>query len=61
MISASPYKGYVDDIVSECHETFVGCYHAFYPTSSLKWTSLCDLLASVNKVFNLYFYFIRLS
>ncbi|XP_074650729.1 E3 ubiquitin-protein ligase MYCBP2-like [Tubulanus polymorphus] len=31
-------------ILEECHETFVACFHAFYPTGSLKWLCLCDLL-----------------
>lgn len=37
-------------ILDECHKTFVSCYHAFYPTAYLKWTSLCDLLAEIDKV-----------
>ena len=37
-------------ILEECHETFVSCFHAFYPTAYLKWISLCDLLALVDKV-----------
>ena len=39
-----------EEIMSECHKTFVACFHAFYPTAYLKWTALCDLLAIVNKV-----------
>ncbi|XP_052792731.1 E3 ubiquitin-protein ligase MYCBP2-like isoform X2 [Mya arenaria] len=35
---------YVNDILSECHLTFRQCFHAFYPTGSLKWLCLCDLL-----------------
>lgn len=38
------------DILDECHETFVSCFHAFYPTAYLKWTCLCELLASMDKV-----------
>lgn len=37
-------------ILKECHETFVSCFHAFYPTAFLKWTCLCDLLALMDKV-----------
>ncbi|XP_046604041.1 E3 ubiquitin-protein ligase MYCBP2 isoform X2 [Neodiprion virginianus] len=36
-------------IFDECHKTFVSCYHAFYPTAYLKWTSLCDLLSEIEK------------
>ncbi|XP_032681445.1 E3 ubiquitin-protein ligase MYCBP2 isoform X14 [Odontomachus brunneus] len=36
-------------ILDECHKTFVSCYHAFYPTAYLKWTSLCELLSEINK------------
>ncbi|KAG1690691.1 E3 ubiquitin-protein ligase MYCBP2 [Nymphon striatum] len=40
----SPVAQMLDSILDECHVTFVACYHAFYPTSSLKWQGLCDLL-----------------
>ncbi|XP_064637403.1 E3 ubiquitin-protein ligase MYCBP2-like isoform X3 [Lineus longissimus] len=33
-----------DQILEECHRTFVACFHAFYPTGTLKWICLCDLL-----------------
>ena len=36
-------------ILDECHKTFVDCYHAFYPTAYLKWTSLCELLSEIDK------------
>lgn len=36
-------------ILDECYKTFVACYHAFYPTAYLKWTSLCELLAEIDK------------
>lgn len=36
-------------ILEECHKTFVACYHAFYPTAYLKWTSLCELLSEIDK------------
>ncbi|KAK9891452.1 hypothetical protein WA026_014685 [Henosepilachna vigintioctopunctata] len=39
----------IDDILEECHNTFVACFHAFYPTAYLKWTSLCDLLSEIDK------------
>uniref|UniRef100_A0A1B6EGK8 PHR domain-containing protein n=1 Tax=Clastoptera arizonana TaxID=38151 RepID=A0A1B6EGK8_9HEMI len=37
------------DILHECHQTFVSCFHAFYPTPFLKWTALCNLLNSMNR------------
>lgn len=40
----------LNSLLDECHNTFVLCFHAFYPTSYLKWTCLCDLLSEVNKV-----------
>ncbi|XP_031781072.1 E3 ubiquitin-protein ligase MYCBP2 isoform X6 [Nasonia vitripennis] len=36
-------------ILDECYKTFVACYHAFYPTAYLKWTSLCELLSEIDK------------
>ncbi|XP_063987126.1 E3 ubiquitin-protein ligase MYCBP2 isoform X2 [Diachasmimorpha longicaudata] len=39
----------IGSILDECHKTFVACYHAFYPTAYLKWTSLCELLSEINK------------
>ncbi|KAL4230611.1 E3 ubiquitin-protein ligase mycbp2 [Mactra antiquata] len=35
---------FVDEILNECHLTFRSCFHAFYPTGTLKWLCLCDLL-----------------
>lgn len=32
-------------IFDECHTTFLACFSVFYPTATLKWNSLCDLLA----------------
>lgn len=32
------------EILEECHRTFVSCFNAFFPTSTLKWNMLCDLL-----------------
>lgn len=37
------------EILDECHTTFLSCFNAFYPTSSLKWNSLCDLLLRKDK------------
>nr|XP_022909947.1 E3 ubiquitin-protein ligase MYCBP2 isoform X2 [Onthophagus taurus] len=51
---SSKAKGKIDmslilmnSILDECHETFVTCFHAFYPTAYLKWTCLCDLLFDI--------------
>lgn len=38
-----------NNILDECHKTFVACYHAFYPTAYLKWTCLCELLSEIDK------------
>ncbi|XP_052283534.1 E3 ubiquitin-protein ligase MYCBP2-like isoform X2 [Dreissena polymorpha] len=38
---------YVNSILNECHLTFRQCFHAFYPTGSLKWLCLCDLLQNL--------------
>ena len=35
-----------EKILDECHMTFTACFHAFYPTNSLKWTCVCELLAA---------------
>ncbi|KAM8720838.1 hypothetical protein ACLKA7_006822 [Drosophila subpalustris] len=44
-------EGYalVLEILDECHLSFVACFDAFYPTSSLKWNCLCDLLAQMDR------------
>lgn len=44
------YFKMMNSILEECHGTFVACFHAFYPTSYLKWTCLCDLLGDIEKV-----------
>lgn len=37
------------EVLEECHKTFVSCFNAFYPTSTLKWNCLCDLLTQMDK------------
>ncbi|KAM7310480.1 E3 ubiquitin-protein ligase MYCBP2 [Ixodes scapularis] len=32
-------------LVEECEAAFMACYHAFYPSTLLKWRGLCDLLS----------------
>lgn len=41
---------YLQSVLDECHETFLACYHAFYPNSQLKWRGLCDLLLTIDVV-----------
>lgn len=40
------------EILDECHTTFLSCFNAFYPTNTLKWNCLCDLLMKKDKVRN---------
>ncbi len=47
------FRKLADRILTECHQTFVACFHAFYPTSGLKWTCLCALLSYVEPVSHL--------
>lgn len=44
------YINLMNNILEECHNTFVACFHAFYPTTYLKWACLCDLLQEIDKV-----------
>lgn len=44
------YMKMMNGILEECHNTFVSCFHAFYPTAYLKWNCLCDLLSDMDKV-----------
>ncbi|KAJ8916891.1 hypothetical protein NQ315_013359 [Exocentrus adspersus] len=39
----------MNEILEDCHNTFVACFHAFYPTVYLKWNCLCNLLEEINK------------
>ncbi|ESO93790.1 hypothetical protein LOTGIDRAFT_153260, partial [Lottia gigantea] len=39
-----------EDILNECHISFSSCFHAFYPTGSLKWWCLCDLLCRTDPI-----------
>lgn len=36
-----------NSILKECHDTVTACFHAFFPTPTLKWTHLCSLLSHV--------------
>lgn len=48
--SSAAYVSMMNNILEECHRTFVACFHAFYPTAYLKWVCLCDLLQEIEKV-----------
>lgn len=43
-------SNYLQSVLDECHETFLACYYAFYPSSQLKWRGLCDLLLTIDVV-----------
>lgn len=47
---STAYINLMNSILEECHNTFVACFHAFYPTTYLKWACLCDLLQEIDKV-----------
>ncbi len=49
-VDPAPFVAMVEQVVSESHETFVACFHVFYPTATLKWAILCELLNQVEKV-----------
>lgn len=36
-----------NSILKEAHETITACFHAFFPTPTLKWNHLCSLLFHV--------------
>jgi E3 ubiquitin-protein ligase MYCBP2 len=44
------YTKMITEILQEAHQTFVSCFHAFYPTASLRWSSLCHLLGEMEKL-----------
>ena len=46
----SVFHALMERIMQECHRTFVKSFQAFYPTASLKWTCLCDLLNWIEPV-----------
>ena len=48
--SGSVFVRLMEKILDECHQTFVKCFHALYPTASLKWTALCQLLGQIEPV-----------
>ena len=49
------FSALANEILNECYYTFVSCFHAFYPTPSLKWTCLCELLTHVHPVSNSFY------
>ncbi|XP_028966426.1 E3 ubiquitin-protein ligase MYCBP2 [Galendromus occidentalis] len=44
MTSANEHQPALRRFITECSITFSHCYQAFYPTDSLKWQGLCELL-----------------
>lgn len=36
-----------DIICLDAHDTFVACFHAFYPTGYLKWACVCNIMATM--------------
>lgn len=50
------FRQMAEEILSACHDTFTGCFHAFYPTANLKWLCLCDLLVMLEPVSDFDFY-----
>ncbi|XP_064481849.1 E3 ubiquitin-protein ligase MYCBP2-like [Ornithodoros turicata] len=36
-------------LLDECDMAFMSCYHAFYPSTTLKWRGLCDLLLTLGR------------
>lgn len=42
--NSSEYNEMGLSILEESHITFVACFNAFFPSSTLKWNLLCDLL-----------------
>ncbi|KAK4016037.1 hypothetical protein OUZ56_031000 [Daphnia magna] len=48
----STYLFMLEQIVKETHDSFVACFHVFYPTATLKWSILCELLDQIQKVAN---------
>lgn len=43
----------INEVLQEAHLTFVSCFHAFYPTASLRWSALCHLLSEMETSSNL--------
>ncbi|XP_048243746.1 E3 ubiquitin-protein ligase MYCBP2-like isoform X7 [Haliotis rufescens] len=48
--SVSAFQNLKEEILYECHQTFRTCFHAFYPTGTLKWWCLCDLLCQAEPI-----------
>jgi len=37
-------KALMEEIISQCCNAYVNCFHVFYPTSSLKWECLANFM-----------------
>ena len=45
-----PHYAAFKEVMAAAQATYVACFHAFYPTSALKWLELCSLLCIVDPV-----------
>ncbi|KAF9419106.1 hypothetical protein HW555_004277 [Spodoptera exigua] len=39
----------ITSILNEAHDTITACFHAFFPTPTLKWNHLCSMLFNVKE------------
>ena len=45
-----PHHAAFKQVMAAAQSTYVTCFHAFYPTSALKWLELCSMLGMVDPV-----------
>ena len=45
-----PQHAAFQQVMTAAQATYVACFHAFYPTSALKWLELCSMLSMVEPV-----------
>ena len=45
-----PHYAAFKEVMAAAQATYIACFHAFYPTSALKWLELCSLLCIVDPV-----------
>ncbi|RWS17339.1 E3 ubiquitin-protein ligase MYCBP2-like isoform X4 [Dinothrombium tinctorium] len=38
----------LNQVMGECQQAFMSCYQAFYPSPTLRWRALCDLLLTLD-------------
>ena len=51
----------LETVIDACYEAFRTCFHAFYPTTPLKWFALCQQLQIVDPVCHRFLIFICVS